>query len=163
MALKIHITNQLKDVHLALEGALDENCMLPEFAEAITGTLTIDLSQVHTINSLGCRKWTQWIKDKAHADKGVTLINCSPAIVAQFNVLIGFLPDSVAIESFFVPYTCESCAHEERVLLTQGQEFDRTAGIIQVREEVPCPQCKNMMTMDAIKARYFKFLMRKSA
>lgn len=162
MSLTVTITNHGKDVHLALEGVLDENCQLPEFTEVIPGRLEINLERLTMINSLGCRRWAQWIKTQAKAKGGVTLVKCSPAVVHQVNILAGFLPDHVRVDSFFVPYYCEGCGFEDRVLLTRGHEFDEH-GHISFAQEIPCPSCKSIMEMEVMRDRYFRFLNKKSA
>ncbi|MBX3021572.1 MAG: hypothetical protein KF799_07835 [Bdellovibrionales bacterium] len=162
MSLTIKITNVGRDVHLSLEGVLDENCQLPEFPEVIQGELEICLEKLTMINSLGCRKWAHWIRAQAKTKGGVSLVKCSPAIMNQINILAGFLPEYARVDSFYVPYYCEGCGYEDRVLLTRGHEFD-TTGLISFAEEVPCPGCKAIMAMEVLRERYFKFLARKGA
>jgi hypothetical protein len=161
MSLTIKITNNGKDVHLSLEGVMDENCQLPEFPEHITGQLSINMEKLEMMNSLGCRKWTIWVKTQAVAKGGVTLVKCSPAVVNQINVLQGFLPEHARVASFFVPYYCEGCGHEDRILLTNGHEYDGN-GHLSFSEELPCPSCKAIMAMEVVRERYFKFLSRKN-
>lgn len=159
--LTVEITHSGDDVFVSLSGILDETCSLPEFDGGINGHLEINLERLTMINSLGCRKWAQWIKAQAQAKGGVTLVKCSSAVVHQFNILAGFLPAQVRVDSFYVPYYCEGCGHEDRVLLTRGHEFDG-ASQLSFSEELPCPSCKSIMEMEVMRERYFKFLDKKA-
>lgn len=161
MSLTIKITATGKDVYLTLEGVLDENCQMPEFREPILGKLEIDLENLTMVNSLGCRLWSQWIKGQVQARAGIHLVKCSPAIVNQVNILDGFLPANGQVDSFFVPYYCEGCGHEDRVLLSRGKEFDGE-GLLSVSEDLPCPKCKAIMSIEVVKDRYFKFLAKRN-
>jgi hypothetical protein len=162
MGLTVKTAKSGEDVVLTLIGVLDENSALPEFPSGVRGRVVIDLAGVSMINSLGCRNWIAWIKGGAIVPGGVTLVHCSPAVVNQTNILIGFLPGYVRVDSFFVPYYCEGCGREERILLTHEHEFD-TEGRLALVDEMPCPDCKAIMTLDVIRERYFKFLFDKTA
>jgi anti-anti-sigma regulatory factor len=162
MSLTVEATKNGNDVVLTLAGVMDENSVLPEFPSGVRGRVVIDLADVSMINSLGCRNWIAWIKGGATVPGGVALVNCSPAVVNQTNILIGFLPGYVRVESFFVPYYCEGCGREERILLTHGHEFDAD-GRLALVDEMPCPDCKAIMALDVIRERYFKFLFGKTA
>lgn len=146
-----------EDVRLKFSGVLDEEACLPEIKEPVTGVLEVDLEDLTMINSLGCRRWAEWIRKHAFARGGVRLLRCSPAVVNQMNVLHGFLPAHVRVDSFFLPYLCDDCGSEDRLLLTRGHEFD-DQGAIRCSDVLPCRNCRAEMELEVVKDRYFQFL-----
>ena len=155
MALKITNTVVGLDVHLTINGVIDENVDLPTFDGEIQGKLVVNLEHLTMINSLGCRVWSKWIKG-IKAKQGVVLSHCSPAFIAQVNVLQNFVPAGVAIESLHVPYMCASCNHREKLLYPSGQALGAA-------NACPCPNCGAVMDIDVMPAQYFHFLQKKAA
>jgi anti-anti-sigma regulatory factor len=154
MSLKVQIQRQGDNVHLRLAGSLDESAQLPAYPDGILGRLIVDLEQLNMINSMGIRKWVDWTKT-IRCKGGMTLIKCSTAVVTQLNVLYGFLPPDAKVESFFVPYHCDHCGHEEAFLwVVSGQQPENTR---------VCPKCADMMEIEVIRERYFSFLKKKAA
>lgn len=161
LGLQAIMTIEGEDVYLALSGVIDEICSLPAF-DQIPGRLYIDLEKLTMINSIGCRNWVQWFRDKVRAKGGVSLIKCSPAIIHQVNILSGFLPPGVSVDSFYVPYFCDGCGYEEQMLLTRGIDFNDNQVLAEVGERA-CPACSALMAPDIIKKRYFQFITKKAS
>lgn len=159
--LKSVMTKKGEDVYLSLSGVIDELSSLPTFEE-VQGRLYIELEHLTMINSIGCRNWVQWFRDKVRAKGGVSLVKCSPAIINQVNILTGFLPQGVDVDSFFVPYFCDECGYEEQMLLTRGTDFNDGQLLADVVERA-CPACGALMAPDIIKKRYFQFILKKAA
>jgi len=149
------------NTRVIMAGMLDERCELPSFPEVVKGHLILDLEGVTLINSLGCRKWTQWMRG-LKSEKSVILSRCSPMVVKQINILAGFLSADARIESIYVPYYCEDCGLEEQKLVelaTLSQPF-LPAEII---ECYSCPACGKNMQLDMIKSQYFAFLSKQAS
>lgn len=145
---------------LIIKGRIDENTKLPNVL-AKGQPLHIDLGGVTGVNSVGCRQWAIWIKNLKRG--GATFLHkCPPIFINQVNILIGLLPDDFTVESFYVPYHCESCGAEEVQLFERGRHF-QTLEAINVQEQIICPVCSALMELDVVKERYFGFLRRKSA
>lgn len=142
-----------EDLVFRFTGVMDENLAFPALAEQPPGRIVCDFDGVTMINSLACRNWVAWVKTLPP----ITLENCPPAVVNQACILVGFLPPSASVASFYVPYYCEPCGREERVLLKQGADYER-GGKIDVKERVPCPGCSESMDLDVMLERYVKFL-----
>jgi hypothetical protein len=160
MSFKTEIRQDGKNVSLTFTGILDESAQLPEFSEVIEGKLSIDLKDLSMINSLGCRKWILWIRDKAKARHGVHLYRCSSAMVNQISILHGFLTEDVVVESILVPYTCEECRfeHMDEVVVTSSMTDAN------VPEHMTCPSCKvGRMALDVVRDRYLQFLKKQAA
>src|SRR5262245_28301627 len=105
--------------YVKLGGVIDEDNELVELGERIpNGTVVIDLGGVERINSCGVRDWVNWLGSIEKKNADVVLVECSPAIVAQINLVNNFTGGGV-VKSFYVPYFCPEC-DEEKVLLCES-------------------------------------------
>ena len=137
-----------------LSGVIDEDNELGELTEKIHGsTVVIDLGEVERINSCGVRDWVNWLGRVEAKNLDVVLVECSPAIVAQINLVNNFTGNGV-VKSFYVPYFCPEC-DEEKVLLSE------TADMGPPPHEPPicrCDECDLVMDFDDMPDSYFAFL-----
>ncbi|HEY1551039.1 MAG TPA: hypothetical protein VGG28_24590, partial [Kofleriaceae bacterium] len=81
------------------------------------------------------------------------LVECSPAIVAQINLVNNFTGSGV-VKSFYVPYFCPEC-DEEKVLLVEAADMGPPP------HEPPtcrCDECDLVMDFDDMPDSYFAFL-----
>ena len=76
-------------------------------------------------------------------------------IVDQINMVSGFLPEGAEVESFMVPYYSDASDTEKMVLFTKGKEFKD--GEVFPPEDVK-DESGELMEMDVIEAKYFKFI-----
>ncbi len=159
--LTVTIQRNGEDIHVKLVGLIDENSNLPEL-NASNGRISIDLEDIKSINSMGCSQWINWLKNLPLSAGKVSLQKCSPAIVQQFSILLGFLPSGVNVESFYVPYFCPECGHEDLDLLEYGKDF--SAGrLIKDLNDLPCPTCSGSLQLDVVANKYFVFINAKAS
>jgi anti-anti-sigma regulatory factor len=148
----VHHRDDLSFVKLA--GVIDEDNELGELTDKIHGgTAVIDLGEVERINSCGVRDWVNWLGRVEAKNIEVVLVECSPAIVAQINLVNNFTGQGV-VKSFYVPYFCPEC-DEEKVLLCE------TADMGPPPHEPPicrCDECDLVMDFDDLPDSYFAFL-----
>ncbi|HLU66537.1 MAG TPA: STAS domain-containing protein [Kofleriaceae bacterium] len=148
----VHHRDDLSFVKLA--GVIDEDNELGELTDKIHGaTVVIDLGEVERINSCGVRDWVNWLGRVEAKNIEVVLVECSPAIVAQINLVNNFTGNGV-VKSFYVPYFCPEC-DEEKVLLCE------TADMGPPPHEPPicrCDECDLVMDFDDMPDSYFAFL-----
>lgn len=139
---------------LEVQGNIDEdaNFTPPDLGSATA--VTLDLEKVSAINSVGIREWIKWVK-AFPATVQLSVRKCPKIIVDQINMVAGFLPPGTKIESFFVPYYADSSGSEKMVLFENGKEFKD--GQVNPPEEVK-DDSGEVMEMDVIEAKYFKFL-----
>jgi hypothetical protein len=81
------------------------------------------------------------------------MVECSPAIVAQINLVNNFTGGGV-VKSFYVPYFCPEC-DEEKVLLVEASDMGPPP------HEPPtcrCDECDLVMDFDDMPDSYFAFL-----
>lgn len=141
---------------IVLEGWLDERAELPELEEPVNGDLVLDLEGITLVNSLGVRNWIQWLK-VLRVEHDVKLIHCSPAFLKQVNTLQGFLNDRTKIESVFVPYFCEDCGREDKLLINIPK-MGEPVHVAAAPPEFKCSSCGMNMELDMIESQYFTFL-----
>jgi hypothetical protein len=70
-------------------------------------------------------------------------------------MVAGFLPQGTTVTSFYVPYYADTSGNEKMVLFENGREFG--AGGLKPPAEVK-DDSGEVMEMDVIEAKYFKFL-----
>ncbi len=137
-----------------LGGVIDEDNELADLVEKIPGgTAVIDLGEIERINSCGVRDWVNWLSKLEHNGTRSVLVECSPAIVAQINLVNNFTGNGV-VKSFYVPYFCPEC-DEEKVLLVEASDMGPPP------HEPPtcrCDECDLVMDFDDMPDSYFAFL-----
>lgn len=100
-----------------LAGILDEHNDLGELVEKVgAGPALINLSGVERINSSGARDWVNWLASLESRGTKPMLIACSPAVVAQLNVIRNFAGNA-PVKSFQVPYHCSVCDRDKLLLV----------------------------------------------
>ena len=141
--------------YLKLSGVIDEDNQLQSLTEQIPGgTVILNLAEIERINSCGVRDWVNWLGKLEKSGASVVLAECSPAIVAQINLVHNFTGDG-AVKSFYAPYFCPAC-DLEKVLLIEAAEM---AG--QTPPQAPtcrCDECDGVMDFDDMEESYFAFL-----
>lgn len=137
-----------------LKGGIDEdaNFTPPDLGSFMI--VVLDLAGVTAINSVGIREWIKWVKSFPTSIK-LKVRHCPKIIVDQINMVAGFLPAGTDIESFYVPYYSENSGTEKMVLFEKGKEYDENGfnPPAEVKDETG-----EVMEMDVIEAKYFKFL-----
>ncbi len=140
--------------YVKLGGVIDEDNELGELVEKIpSGTAVIDLGEIERINSCGVRDWVNWLTKLEGNGTRSVLVECSPAIVAQINLVNNFTGSGV-VKSFYVPYFCPEC-DEEKVLLVEASDMGPPP------HEPPtcrCDECDLVMDFDDMPDSYFAFL-----
>jgi anti-anti-sigma regulatory factor len=137
-----------------LGGVIDEDNELADLVDKIpVGTAVIDLGEIERINSCGVRDWVNWLSKLENNGTRSVLVECSPAIVAQINLVNNFTGNGV-VKSFYVPYFCPEC-DEEKVLLVEATDMGPPP------HEPPtcrCDECDLVMDFDDMPDSYFAFL-----
>ena len=140
--------------YIKLSGVIDEDNELADLVDKIPpGTAVIDLGEIERINSCGVRDWVNWLSRLEGSGTRSVLVECSPAIVAQINLVNNFTGNGV-VKSFYVPYFCPEC-DEEKVLLVEAADMGPPP------HEPPtcrCDECDLVMDFDDMPDSYFAFL-----
>src|ERR1700727_901935 len=138
-----------------LGGVIDEDNELGELVDKIpNGTAVIDLGEVERINSCGVRDWVNWLGKLEKNGSRAVLVECSPAIVAQINLVNNFTGQGV-VKSFYAPYFCPNC-DLEKVLLVETRDVAGTTPF--KAPSCRCDECDGPMDFDDMEESYFAFL-----
>ena len=146
---------QGEELTVKLTGHIDEDAVFTGLELGQNNRITLDLAEVTAINSCGIREWIKWIRT-AGESSSIVYRNCPKVIVDQINMVEGFLPANAKVESFYVPYYCDSTGNEKMILFKEGAEFKN--GEVFPPAEVKDDESGEAMEMDVIEAKYFKFL-----
>jgi anti-anti-sigma regulatory factor len=157
MNQKFHaeITQRDDVTYIKLAGVIDEDNELASLVDRVgSGTTVIDLAEIERINSCGVRDWVNWLGKLEKKRAETVLVECSPAIVAQINLVNNFVGGG-AVKSFYAPYFCPSC-DLEKVLLVELEEM---AGHEKPKAPVcRCDECDGVMDFDDMEESYFAFI-----
>lgn len=150
------VHNRDEVTYVKLAGVIDEDNELGTLGDKLgKGTAVIDVSEIERINSCGVRDWVNWLGKAEKNGASVVLVECSPAIVAQINLVNNFTGQGV-VKSFYAPYFCPNC-DLEKVLLVETRDM---AGA-QTPFKAPscrCDECDGPMDFDDMEESYFAFL-----
>jgi len=135
-------------------GEIDENVDFAELRRRLKGSVVFHLAEVRRINSCGVREWVNFVRDMPSVTE-LTFSHCSPAIVTQLNMIYNFR-GLAKVRSFYAPYVCESCHHEEEKLLDVQSQFPK--GAVGSVPEFSCESCSDSMEFDDLPERYLSFL-----
>jgi anti-anti-sigma regulatory factor len=153
---KFHAAVHQRDevTYVKLGGVIDEDNELTDLTDRIpAGTAVIDLAEIERINSCGVRDWVNWLTKIEKGGGRVVLVECSPAIVSQINLVNNFTGQGV-VKSFYAPYYCPNC-DREKVLIIETSEMGPPP------HRAPtcrCDECDGVMDFDDMEDSYFAFL-----
>jgi anti-anti-sigma regulatory factor len=154
---KFQASVQTRDdvTYVKLAGVIDEDNELNALADKLqAGTTVIDLGEIERINSCGVRDWVNWLTKAEKNGAKVVLVECSPAIVAQINLVNNFTGQGV-VKSFFAPYFCPNC-DSEKVLLVETRDMHGAQPF--KAPTCRCDECDGPMDFDDMEESYFAFL-----
>lgn len=147
-------TNKAGDrLSLALAGTIDEDADFSQIPLSGVSQIELQLGALKSINSCGIREWIKWMGTATSAQ--IVWHECPKVIVDQINMVDGFLPANGKVVSFYVPYYNEEAGSEKNVLFRFGTEFSE--GQVNAPEAVK-DEDGNVMDMDVIESKYFKFI-----
>ena len=147
------IVDDTTRTRIVLKGDFTEATRFDDLLPALVGRVDFDLAQVTYMNSLGVRAWCDFLR--AAPIQGYEFHACSVPFVLQASMVEDVLGRGT-MTSFFAPYHCASCDHQEERLL-------QSAALLASELEPPvfsCPKCDGELTFDDLPERYFAFLQR---
>jgi DNA-binding response OmpR family regulator/anti-anti-sigma regulatory factor len=136
---------------VVLRGDFTEATRFDELLPAMVGRVVFDMAQVTYMNSLGVRAWCEFLRQARI--QGYEFHACSVPFVLQASMVRDVIGRGT-VTSFFAPFHCISCDHQEERLL-------QSAAILASNFEPPtfkCPNCGGELEFDDLPERYFAFL-----
>ncbi len=147
------IVHETQRIRVVLKGDFTEATRFDELADSMVGRVDFDMAQVRYMNSLGVRAWCEFLR--AAPIQGYEFHACSVPFVLQASMVEDVVGRGT-VTSFFAPYHCAACDHQEERLL-------QSAAILASGMEPPtfqCPKCDGQLVFDDLPERYFAFLSR---
>lgn len=142
--------------HVKLAGVIDEDNDLPSITSKITKSpALISTADIERINSCGVRDWVTWLGELEQRNVDVYLLECSPAIMTQVNLVNNFVGHG-RIVSFYAPYFCPPPCEADKMLLIDMQEALQAQPFR--APACRCDECDRLMEFDDIESSYFAFL-----
>lgn len=149
------IVEDTERTRVVIKGDITEATNFADLIPVMVGRVDFDLSQVTYMNSLGVRTWVEFLRGAPI--QGYEFHACSVAFVLQASLSDAVLGRGT-VTSFFAPYICEACDHEEERLL-------QSAAILASDDHSPptfaCPSCSaesGELVLDDLPQRYLAFL-----
>ncbi|MEZ4398453.1 MAG: PilZ domain-containing protein [Kofleriaceae bacterium] len=145
------IVHGTQRTRVVLKGDFTEATRFDDLEPEMVGRVDFDLAQVTYMNSLGVRAWCEFLR--AAPIQGYEFHACSVPFVLQASMVAAVVGRGT-VTSFFAPYHCEACDHQEDRLL-------QSAALLAAGLEAPvfaCGKCDGQLTLDELPERYFAFL-----
>ncbi len=138
---------------IVLSGYLNEIASLPAMKKE--PHLTVDLDAVVGLNSIGTRKWCQWIAECNSLYEKITIENCPVIFVKTFNQIAGSLSERCSVSSVKIPFYSDAIDERKIVTLHLGKDysFDGLFQIPQIKDSTG-----NAMEIDIITENFFDFM-----
>ena len=155
MALTVMIENLNGTYNSKVVGQIDEYAgdSFKPFYEIPSGRVTIDLSGVQSINSVGVRVWINFMSSFRESHE-IILQKCPPDIIMQINMIPNFL-GAGKIESFLSPYFCSNCDLNFFVEFPTSIPFNE---LLQEIEYQDCKKCNMSCECGEITSEFINFL-----
>ena len=145
------IVHETERIRVVLKGDFTEATRFDDLEASMVGRVDFDMAQVRYMNSLGVRAWCEFLRNAPI--QGYEFHACSVPFVLQASMVEDVVGRGT-VTSFFAPYHCDHCDHQEERLL-------QSAAILAAGLEPPtfqCPKCDGQLTFDDLPERYFAFL-----
>lgn len=149
------------DPIVRLDGQLLGDTQLPIPLPAELRSVTLDLAGLRRINSMGVRQWDRWMVSirSANSRALIRLVHVPSFFTDLFNVIHEFVPRPYTVESFFVPYYCETCDKSLEFLIEKDEEGKFPQDLHEL-PDINCEKCGIPMQIDLESDRCFSFLAR---
>lgn len=142
--------------YMRLGGAIDEHFDGKKLSASVkTRILVLHLAGIDRMSSFGIREWGDFIEGLAKNVEQLVLIECSPKVMDQLNMVANFI-GSGRVLSFYAPYRCDYCDSDNRVLLQVDRDWDMIKG--RKPPELPCSSCGELEHFDEDPITYFSYM-----
>lgn len=153
--------NSSEDVIIRFGQRLDEFDHFPDIKVRLSQQVVFNCDQLTTVSSAAMQNWILWMRRQ---DPRVQFVftHCRRKVVEMINAIQGFWPPDAKVESFYFPFICENCEHEEEILLERGKDYieslDGQPARFLVTKTLNCGKCRETMEVAVIEKMYLQFL-----
>ncbi len=148
------IVEDTERLRVVIKGDITEATNFRDLLPVMVGRVDFDLSQVTYMNSLGVRAWVEFLREAPI--QGYEFHACSVPFCLQ-AALSSYVVGRGTVTSFFAPYICTRCEHEEERLLQSAAVLAADGGRPPV---FTCVSCGGDLELDDLPQRYLAFLRR---
>ena len=149
------------ELEIKLSGYFNEAAEMPKIMQIPPTIITVNFGNVVFINSTGIGRWVSWLRSEiaAKAPNAVfKLQECPKCIVDQMNMVKGFLPTKVMVQSVFIPYYSPNTDESKSVLFKLSQKYKTREELIAAAVgELVLDSAGNPMERDVDLGQYFRF------
>lgn len=128
-----------------MSGAMNETSKFPPIL-SVGIPIQIDMEKVLKTNSPGLQLWIKWVRSIDKMQK-VHLLKVPDHFIMSASMVESILTRNFVIESFYVPYVNVNTNLQQKILLTQGVDYQPNAIVINKRF--------NDMEIDVSPERFF--------
>ncbi len=148
-ALRVHSVSRGGVTYVRLNGTVDES-FDPQalLAEARGQKVILNLKGVTRLSSFGVREWTHAMRELCARVEHVYLVEVSPAVVTQLNMVANFA-GAAHVLSVQAPFYCD-CGYESEIT------YDLRDGEVNLGSVV-CRECASLMSFDDDPESYFQY------
>jgi ABC-type transporter Mla MlaB component len=158
--LKIEPSQTSGVYSLILEGTITEDAELKGDVPAGAQRLDVFCKGITRVNSMGITKWILFFREIRKKGIAVRYFEMPVAVVNLCNFVSGMVEPG-EIQSFYLPYFCDSCNHEMSILRT-SESFRELRSLPPAKSvelpALPCAACQKPAQFDGVPANYLEFL-----
>jgi hypothetical protein len=137
--------------YLRIYGVIDETFSPTKLADAVESRdVILNVKAVSRLSSFGVREWVHAMKLLGEKARHVYLVECSPAVVQQLNMISNFA-GTAQILSVQVPMICEACNWDAEA------PVDMSKFVLDTLPQMACKRCGKSMVIDDLPEQYFAF------
>lgn len=133
-----------------IDGDVNENFEVDISQLQGTNLINLDLSGVKIMNSSGVKRWFHFL-ESIPPSTTINYHNVPAIIVAQMNMVEGFVTPNTKVTSFYAPYFDEANDTEVNKLLKPSEVQNKKAPIV-------TNENGEELEFDALEETYFNFL-----
>jgi eukaryotic-like serine/threonine-protein kinase len=133
-------------LRIALSGVIDDTTDLGPVFVDLPEQFVIDLRAIERINSVGVRKWVEFMAKLSQGHR-FTLEAVSYPIVMQAICVHRFFGTG-SVESCMAPFFCPKCSRSESAIVHKGEAKNALP-------DKHCPNCSEVMVFDELE-QYFR-------
>lgn len=136
--------------YISMSGVVDESFDPESLMSQANGTKVIlNLRGISRLSSFGVREWTNAMKQLSQKVERVFLVECSPSVVSQLNMVANFA-GTAQVLSVMAPYYCETCGSDAEVKI-------EVSGKTEIAPPETTCKCGAVMSFEDDPESYFQF------
>lgn len=159
--MSLEADNTSEDVIIRFGPRLDESDHFPDIKVRLSQQVIFDCDKLINVSSAAMQNWILWMR-RLDPRTQFVFTHCRRKVVDMINSTQGFWPPDAKVESFYFPFICENCEHEEEVLLVRGKDYiesvDGKPARFLATKTLNCGKCRETMEVAVLEDLFLQFL-----